>query len=268
MNEPHFYKKKLGQNFLIDKNIIKKIVSIGKINTASEVLEIGPGNGTKEIITKNPKKITAIEKDKKLVLLLNKKFENNINLNVIHEDILKFINNKKFKNFSNIIIFGNLPYNISTKILTDLILMKQWPPCYKKLILMFQKEVADRIIAKSKSSNFGRLSVISNWRLNIKKHFDVSENCFFPKPKIKSSVLSFEPIIKNKINIKNPECLEHVTRILFSNPRKMINKNIKKLFKNDNLVNSELNLNLSQRPKELDLDLIYKIILRYEKLFY
>ena len=82
-----------------------------------------------------------------------------------------------------------MPYNASTKILASLVLLKKWPPWYDMLILMFQKEVADRIVAKTKTKEFGRLSVLSNWRLEVKKHFNVSNNCFFPRPKIMSTVL-------------------------------------------------------------------------------
>ena len=131
---------------------------------------------------------------------------------------------------------------------------------------MFQKEVADRIIAKRGSKDFGRLSILCNWRLEVKKHFDVSKHCFYPKPKINSTVLSFRPKKKIEYNLKNPKNLETVTRILFSNRRKMINKNFIKLFGNDNSVIKDLNLNTKQRPEELSNDMFYKIALKYEKL--
>ena len=166
-------KKSLGQNFLIDKNIINKIIKIGNINKNKTVVEIGPGYGnlTEAIISMYPKKILAIEKDKKLSLLLTKKFQN---IKVINEDILDVIKNKSLSN--NSLVFGNLPYNISTQILAHLITLKKWPPWYEHLIFMFQKEVADRIIAKPNTKEFSRLTVLSNWRLDIKKHFDVPKN--------------------------------------------------------------------------------------------
>ena len=131
---------------------------------------------------------------------------------------------------------------------------------------MFQKEVADRIIAKKNSKEFGRLSVLCNWRLKIKKHFNVSKNCFFPKPKVNSTILSFEPKLDNKFNIKNPKNLENVTRILFSNRRKMINKNFLKLFGKNEYLAKELNLNLSHRPEQLSKEMFYKIAMKYEEL--
>ena len=160
-------KKSLGQNFLIDKNIIKKIVNIANIEKNKTILEIGPGYGnlTDEIIKKNPKKIHAVEKDKNLHLFLKQKFNNISNINLINRDILKIIQNPISE--KNVIVFGNLPYNISTQILASLVTLKKWPPWYENLILMFQKEVADRIVAKKNTKNFGRLSVLCNWRLEI-----------------------------------------------------------------------------------------------------
>ena len=260
-------KKSLGQNFLIDKNIINKIIEIGNINENKIIMEIGAGYGnlTKSIASIGPKKIFAIEKDKKLASYLIKKFRNFKNVKIINQDILKIIEKKDLD--KNIVVFGNLPYNISTKILASLIMLKKWPPWYDVLILMFQKEVADRILAKTQTREFGRLSVLSNWRLEIKKHFDISKNCFFPRPKINSTLLSFKPKKNNLYNLKNPKNLEKVTRILFSNRRKMINKNFNKLFEKKVSILKNLDIDLSKRPEELSNEIFYKIAIQYEKLF-
>ena len=153
-------KKSLGQNFLIDNNIINKIIKIGNINKNTVVMEIGPGYGnlTEAILSKKPKNIFAIEKDKKLSIFLTKKFQNIKNLEIINEDILNII--KKKNSEHNLLVFGNLPYNISTQILASLIKLKEWPPWYDILIFMFQKEVADRIIAKPNTKEFSRLTVL------------------------------------------------------------------------------------------------------------
>ena len=184
-------KKSLGQNFLTDKNIIQSIINVGNITKESVVLEVGPGTGnlTEFILKKKPKKIFVVEKDKNLVDLLNKKFKEKIN--IINEDILKFRLNSISN--QNLIIYGNLPYNISTKILIKWIEEQEKFLSCEKLILMFQKEVAERILAKTNSKNYGRLSIISNWKLDIKKEFNISSKCFFPKPKVDSTLLSFEP---------------------------------------------------------------------------
>ena len=267
MNFVHNFKKSLGQNFLIDQNIIKKIINIANIDSNKTILEIGPGSGnlTKKIIELGPKKVFAIEKDKKLSQLLKEKYKNYNNIEIINDDILKVIEKKELGN--NIIIFGNLPYNISTQILANLMLVNKWPPWYEKLILMFQKEVAERILAEKNTKEFGRLSVLCSWRMDIKKHFDISKNCFLPKPKVNSTILSFNPKKNINFKLKDPKVLEKVTRILFSNRRKMINKNFLKMFKNDKLVADDLKINLKKRPEELSKENYYNIAIRYEKLF-
>ena len=260
-------KKSLGQNFLIDKNIINKIIKIGSIDKNKTVIEIGPGYGnlTEAIMSMKPKNILAIEKDKKLSSFLERKFKNVKNIKIINEDILNIINKKNSK--QNCLVFGNLPYNISTQILASLIMLKEWPPWYDTLVFMFQKEVADRIIAKPNTKEFSRLTVLSNWRLEIKKHFDVSKNSFFPKPKVRSTILSFKPKKNNLLNLRNPKNLEKVTQVLFSSRRKMINKNLKKLFKEKLFLLNNLNIDLNKRPGELSNEIFYKIAIEYEKLF-
>ena len=260
-------KKTLGQNFLKDKNIINKIIKIGNIDKNKEVMEIGPGYGnlTEGIISMNPKNVLAIEKDKKLSIFLKEKFQNTNILKVINEDILSIIKYKKNKN--NLLVFGNLPYNVSTQILASLITLKKWPPWYDLLVFMFQKEVANRIIAKPNTKDFSRLTVLTNWRLEVKKHFDVSKNSFFPKPKVDSTILSFKPKKNNLYNLENPKNLEKITQILFSNRRKMINKNLRKIFKEKLFLLKKLNIDLNKRPEELNNEIFYKIAIEYEKLF-
>ena len=258
-------KKSLGQNFLVDKNIIKKIIEIGNVEKDQTVLEIGSGSGnlTQHIIDKKPKKIIAIEKDKKLSFFIKKLFINNKNFNLINNDVLEIIKNKSFG--KNVIVFGNLPYNISTQILAYLILLKKWPPWYKILILMFQKEVADRIIAKGNTPSYGRLSILSNWKLDVKRIMNISPNSFFPKPKIKSSLLFFSP--KHKFfKIKNPKNLEMITRIFFNQRRKMIKKPFSQIFKNSTHVAKKLNIDLTLRPQNLSPNAYYRITKEYENL--
>ncbi len=256
-------KKSLGQNFLKDENIINKICDVGKINNKDYVLEIGPGTGqlSEAILLKKPKKLQVIEKDERLIEQLNKKFKDKVI--VINEDILK-CNLKKFSN-KNLIVFGNLPYNISSQILTKFISYTKIDFLYKKLIFMFQKEVADRILAIDNTSNYGRLSIFSSWKLNIKKIMDIDPSCFFPKPKVTSSLLVFEPKL-NYIEFKNPKNLEHITNVFFNQRRKMIKKPLNILFKNSNKIIDELNLDLNLRPQNLDKNTFYKICLIYEKL--
>ena len=256
-------KKSLGQNFLVDKKILNMIADLGEISSNDTVLEVGPGTGnlTEKIIKKNPKKIVVVEKDKKLSLILKKKFSKDIE--IINDSILNY--KQDFYYNKKIIIFGNLPYNISTQILTSWIKINKLNNFCKKFILMFQKEVADRILAKFNSKNYGRLSIISSWKMDIEKIIDISPNSFFPRPKIKSTLLVFKP--KNKYyKLKNPKNLEHITNIFFNQRRKMIKKPLKFLFKNYEKVALELALDLNLRPQNLTNNTYYKICSFYEKL--
>ena len=256
-------KKSLGQNFLIDKNIIEKIVNITQINK-KEVLEVGPGTGnlTNEILKKNPKKVYLVEKDNELSNTLKEKFGEKVT--IFNNDILK-LDEKKLSN-EKLIVFGNLPYNISTEILCNWILKLNsehfW---FNELILMFQKEVADRIISNFNSSFYGRLTILSNWKLNVKKICDISPNCFSPKPKIDSSLLHFTPK-DNWVKIKEPKNIEKITRIFFNHRRKMLKKPFNQLFNGDKRILEKLKLDLNLRPQNLDLDTYYKLAYEYENL--
>jgi 16S rRNA (adenine1518-N6/adenine1519-N6)-dimethyltransferase len=130
---------------------------------------------------------------------------------------------------------------------------------------MFQKDVAERITAKTNTKNYGRLSIISNWKLKITKHFDVSRNCFYPKPRVESSVLSFVPETKY-VKFQNTKSLEAVTRVFFSQKRKMINKPIKQLFNNSNEILNKLKINLNLRPQNLSKEIYFEITKEYENL--
>ena len=255
-------KRSLGQNFLIDENILNIITELGNINNEDLVLEVGPGTGnlTQKILEKKPKNFTVIEKDKKLVDFLKKKF--NKKIDIINEDMLKFSYEKNLN--KRIIVFGNLPYNISTQILSKWIKIKKLENFYKKFILMFQKEVADRIIAKDNSKNYGRLSIISNWKMNVKKIMDIDPKSFKPIPKVKSSILTFEPK-KNYFKIQDGKNLEHITNVFFNQRRKMIKKPMKVLFKDFEEISKELSLDLNLRPQNLSNLTYYKICSMYEK---
>ena len=256
-------KKSLGQNFLIDQNIIRKICELKEIKECV-ILEVGPGTGnlTSSILEKKPKKVYVVEKDEDLSLELQKKFKEKIN--IINDDILnveeKIIDNEK------LIVFGNLPYNISTEILSKWIINLDensfWFDC---LILMFQKEVADRIIAKYNTKNYGRLSILTNWKLDIKKICDVKPGSFSPKPKVDSSLLFFQPK-KNFFSFKDPKNLEKITRIFFNHRRKMLKKPYNQIFNGNLEISQKLDFNLNMRPQNLDLDTYYKLVIEYENL--
>ena len=255
-------KKSLGQNFLIDQNIIDKIVNITELSNKN-ILEIGPGTGnlTQGILRKNPKKILAVEKDDNLARLLREKFKNKIE--VINKDILKTDENSLSD--KTLTVFGNLPYNISTEILSKWILNikeKVWFDC---LILMFQKEVADRIISNFNTKNYGRLTILANWRLDIIKICDISPTSFQPKPKIESTVLFFKPK-KNFLILRNPKNLEKITRVFFMHRRKKIKKPFYQLFEKNNSIASKIGVDLNSRPQNLDFEKYFELTKEYENL--
>jgi 16S rRNA (adenine1518-N6/adenine1519-N6)-dimethyltransferase len=258
-----FAKKSLGQNFLIDKNIINKIINLVSIRN-KDIIEIGPGREalTEEIIKKKPKSLSLIEKDFFLAENLKKKYSDFNNIKVYNSDVLKFDIEKITT--KNTIIFGNLPYNISSQILVKFLKFKKWPPKFNDLIFMFQKELGKKIIGVYPSSDYGRIAILSNFRLNVLNKFYVSPNCFFPKPKVTSMVIHFRTKKKNSFTIKNISNLEKVTNILFSNKRKMINKNIKKIL-TENKIKDIQDLKLNLRPSDINPEVYYKITELYEK---
>ena len=255
-------KKSLGQNFLHDKKILKLISDCAEIR-GKEILEIGPGTGnlTSEILNKRPKKFFVVEKDKKLTILLKKKFDNKISY--INKDVLSITESNLTDN--KLVVFGNLPYNISTEILTKWIVNLNTNFWFEKLVLMFQKEVADRIISKHNSSKYGRLSIISNWKLNIKKIIDIKPISFTPIPKVESTLLVFEPK-KKFFKLKKSQSLEKITRTFFNQRRKKVKKPMKILFKDYENVAKKLNINLNLRPQNLDFETYFKITEEFENL--
>ena len=255
-------KKSLGQNFLIDEKILNQIVSCVKIENKS-ILEIGPGTGnlTKYILNKKPKELTIIEKDNYLASNLKEQFKEN--LNIINNDVLNVDESSLFK--EKVIVFGNLPYNISTEILSKWIINLKSDFWFENLVLMFQKEVADRIIANYNNSNYGRLSILANWKLIIKKICDIKPSSFSPRPKIDSSLLLFVPR-ENFYKLKNPKNLEKITRIFFNNRRKMIKKPFNQIFNGNKEILNKLKINLNLRPQNLNFETYYKITEEYENL--
>ena len=255
-------KKSLGQNFLIDREVLEQIVATTDIAN-KEILEIGPGSGnlTSYILKKKPKKLIVIEKDDELALLLKEKFTNQIE--IINDDVLKIAEDKISD--QRLVVFGNLPYNISTEILSKWIVNIEKIFWFESLVLMFQKEVAERIVAESNNSKYGRLSILTNWKLNVKKIIDIKPQSFSPQPKIDSSLLLFTP--KEKIfELKSAKNLEMITRVFFSQRRKMLKKPFNQIFTNAKEVAEKFNIDLNLRPQNLEPEMYFKLTKEYENL--
>ena len=234
-------KKRYSQNFLIDKNILNKITKL--INSENlNILEIGPGNGklTDGIILKKPSLLTLIEIDSDLIKYLSQKYLFNKKVNLINADILNY----EIKDYYQLII-SNLPYNISSQILVKLSTMRKQPDT---LILMFQKEFAQRLLDKKLNS----INSLIKCFYTIKLNFNVSKNCYRPIPKVDSSVLTFNKLKKKIININEINKFIIFKRNLFSHKR----KSLKNLLKKYDLKN-EFDLNL--RVEDLNLDELVKI---------
>ena len=233
-------KKSLSQNFLTDKNICKKIIDLTNIKN-KEIIEIGPGYGflTDFIIKQQPKKIILIEKDNEIFNFLTKKYEKIKNITIINKDVLRH----DFKNYKNIIIIANLPYNISTKIILKLFKNHDY---INEMIFMIQKEVAIKF-----DYNVGKLNkykLLNKICCNYKKCFIVPSTVFKPKPKVESMIVKF--ILKKNLNIDWLK-LEDFIKKIFKNKRKKISNNIK--------INSNPELSLlKKRIDEINInDLLY-----------
>ena len=246
-------KKSLGQNFLLDRNITDKIISLSlnKQNLDSykncHVFEVGPGPGglTRAVISNNPEKMTVIELDERCIKIMqdiNSK-TNNI-LEILNQDALKFDFTYP-EDFSKHIV-SNLPYNISVPLLTKWLYDIKH---YNSLTLMFQKEVADRIQAKTSSKEYGRISVLAQLQCKISRLLDLNPECFTPAPKIWSSVLLFQPIEKT-LTKEEIIKLERLTAQTFSMRRKMIRQSLKS-FKNLDSVCEEIGIQTTMRPEEI-----------------
>ena len=235
-------KKKFGQNFLIDKNIILKIVDlISKKNL--NIIEIGPGDGrlTEFILKYDPIFLKLIEIDPALIPILNSKFSNEKNIKIVNKNILEYKFDEKID-----LIISNLPYNISSQILSNICLIKS-PP--KKLILMFQKEFAERLIDKKRNS----LNSLVECFYDVKLSFKVRKTCFRPIPKVDSAVLVFTKKEKALLTKNEVNNFIEFKRNLFSHKRKSLSYSLKKFDLNKN------EFNLKERVENLSLSELLEI---------
>ena len=236
-------KKKLGQHFLVDQNVINKLVRNISPNDKDIIVEIGPGDGamTKSILP-SVKKMYLIEKDtdllNELVLTLHK-YKNS---KIINQDILKY----DFSIFDNPFrVIGNLPYNISTEIIFKMCKINNIVDMH----FMLQKEVVDRMVSKPNSKIYGRLSVMAQAYFIIEKLFDISENVFLPKPKVKSSFIRLLPRKSVFNNDVHEKVFSNVVKSSFEGRRKMIRKSLNK-YLNDNDYNN-INIDPKLRAENL-----------------
>lgn len=256
--------KKLGQNFIFNKNILNKITGLINLDACDLVIEIGPGLGglSEALLDNNVKKILLVEKDRQFMQLLHalkSKYPDQID--IIFEDAINF--NFDIENYKNITIVSNLPYNVATKILTTLINTHYATNKLKNMVLMFQKEVAQRITANYSNKHYGRLSIISQYLYECNIEFDLNPAVFYPRPKVDSSIVSFKSLErKSGPDIK---ILESITRAAFSQRRKKIRTSLKDIISEVDLA-ERLNINVDLRAEQLSVNEYLKISEYLEKL--
>lgn len=252
--EKHKYKKHLGQNFIKDTKVLKSILSCANNIEGSYILEIGCGLGslTKEILLQKPKKLFVIEKDIELTPILEKIKNTNENFDYTIDDALLFkYESIPFWGTKKINIIANLPYNISVPLLF-LWLNKHHINHIETLILMFQKEVAERIVAPHSSKKYGKLSIQTQIKATTEIKLEVDKSLFYPIPKVDSSIVKIVPHIhtKNKMLDYHQIMLDHILNIAFSQRRKKISNTMKQYI--EELKN--INVNLDSRPEEIPIN--------------
>ncbi len=237
-------KKSLGQNFIFDKNLLVKISNSIKSKSINSIIEIGPGLGTLTdfLYKKKYKQLILIEKDNRLIENLKKKF-NETKVKIVNIDAINFdYNNNSLRNS---IIVGNLPFNVSVDLLYLWTKYRNWPPQHDKMILMFQKEVANRIIALPKNKSYGKLSVVIQSRYKVKKLIDVPASVFTPRPKVNAIVLEFTPF--NDYGLIDINKIDKVAKTAFSQRRKKIKNNMSNYLREI----KSLSISTDLRPEDL-----------------
>lgn len=244
-------KKSLGQNFLFDLNLTRRIArSAAPLNQAT-IIEIGPGPGglTRALLAEGATKVIAVERDARaLPALAEIAAHYPGRLEVIEGDALDV-------DWASLVsgparIVANLPYNVGTPLLLGWLTKGPWPPFYDSLTLMFQKEVALRIAAAPGSDDYGRLSVICQWRCVCKKLFDVNRSAFTPPPKITSSIVQLVPRLKPEIEC-TVAALERITAAAFGQRRKMLRSSLKSVFETPETILEKLGIDPTRRAEEL-----------------
>ena len=248
-------KKHLGQNFLIDQNIISKIIKFVIPKKDENFLEIGPGQGalTNKIISK-VNYLDAVEIDKELIPFLSSLEKENLNLRIHNESILNFNLNKVIQENHKIRLIGNLPYNISSPILLWALSLLY---LVKDVHFMFQKEFAQRLVASPGNKTYGRLSVITQYLTDVELLFSVEPECFKPAPDVHSSFIKITP--KKNVSFDSPisKTLQKMTHLLFSKRRKMIGKTLKTILPLEEI--EAIGIEINSRPEEISVEEFVKL---------
>lgn len=247
-------KKSLGQNFLLDLNLTGRIARAVGPQDGTDIVEVGPGPGglTRALLMEGAKRVVAIERDRRFLPALEEiAAAYPGRLEIIGADALKM-------DFGSIThaparIAANLPYNIATPLAISWLSAEPWPPWWERATLMFQKEVAERIVAAPGTSAYGRLSVISQWRSRCQELFTVNPRAFTPPPKVTSAVVEFVPIAEPR-NAPSLATLERVTAAAFGQRRKMLRSSLKRIADDVGALCDAAGLDPTMRAEEISVD--------------
>jgi 16S rRNA (adenine1518-N6/adenine1519-N6)-dimethyltransferase len=247
-------RKSLGQNFLLDLNLTTRIARAGGSLEGVTVLEIGPGPGglTRALLASGARRVIAIERDHRAIAALEEiaaRYPGR--LDVIAGDALRFDPRAHLSGDSARVI-ANLPYNIATALLVDWLTTEPWPPWYDALVLMFQREVAERIVAVPGAKDYGRLSVLAGWRCEAKILFDVARSAFVPPPKVTSSIVRLVP--RAAPLACDAGVLQRVTEAAFGQRRKMLRQSLKSLGADPGALLSEAAIEPTARAEEIPVE--------------
>ena len=247
------HKKSLGQNFLTDNLFLEKIINSSGIESSNNVIEIGPGDGAlTTYILEKTQNLVAYEIDQELIGLLTKKFKGH-DVNFINEDFLEI--NLNEINTSSLIVMGNLPYNVSSQIILNIL---ESDLEYEHCIFLVQKELAQRFNSTKKSS---KISLIADFFSDFEILFDIPPEAFYPSPKVTSSLVKIKKNTKYKDKKESYIAFKRIVSLCFANPRKKISNPLKNIFD----VMPKFSFDINCRPQELEIDNYFEILSKYEE---
>ena len=272
MANKFIHKKSLGQHFIKNPDLHRKIVSRGGEIAGFNIVEIGPGDGglSKAILEQNPKTLIMIEKDIDLIPNLEKQFycndEGNYSASEIKSNKVQIINSDATQIHLRTItekpvkIIANLPYNVATNMILNWL---EYASFFDSITVLIQKEVAERFLAKISENHYGRTAILTNLVADVTKEFHVPPSAFRPAPKVDSTLITFHTFKQSKHEI-SWKSLSHITRIAFAQPRKTIANNLKAFYPNIINILEILKMDTNKRPENLTLEDFYNIYIKLE----
>ncbi len=238
--------KRLGQHFLNDPNILRKICATAKLQKEDHVIEVGPGKGSlTEHLAHGAGRVTAIEKDKRLRTFLDEKFGESANVEFVYEDVLK-VDFSRFSDGKKTKLVSNLPYNISTQILLKLLDERE---LFSRIVVMLQKEVAQRISSAKGRKSYGSLSVLLQSCFSVELAFKVSRRAFYPVPEVDSAAVVLDPLKEPVFSVSSEKTFRTVTRHAFSSRRKTIRNSLSNFFERGTVERALSDSSIDQRRR-------------------